>query len=367
MSDDRRYDEYFAEALSQNAQADDPKTAAAVRDLLAHVESSLNADGHPPEVLESELRLARAAADRILGKAAPDPAPAEVEDLHSAPDASEAAPDVARLLKSLITPRRFLALAAVLYVLSLGFFLRESFVGAPAMDAEGHDVGIELNIAVADFAKEIVTFHVVPAAGPMLKNGVLTKDVEVEIDPGDGPKKHVFKANGLLTPWTLQVYTDSGDVLDYPFDRYEVEIEVAARSDGKALTVQTALEHVPHGLRATLVDKDEASGAAADTIVIRRARTIIFLALLSTLSMLVATIAACSVAWQVVVRGRKVEFPQMVWVAALLFVVPAVRNALPGSPPAGALIDFLVFFWAQVAVMISMASLAYTWVNRPPP
>jgi hypothetical protein len=82
------------------------------------------------------------------------------------------------------------------------------------------------------------------------------------------------------------------------------------------------------------------------------------------ISLLLVSIAACSVAWQVAYRGRKIEFSTMVWVAALLFVIPTVRNALPGAVPPGALIDFLIFFWLQIATVVAMSSLVVTWIRR---
>lgn len=55
----------------------------------------------------------------------------------------------------------------------------------------------------------------------------------------------------------------------------------------------------------------------------------------------------------------------MIWTAALLFVIPTVRNSMPGNAPTGALIDFVVFFWLQIAIAVAMASLVVTWVRRP--
>lgn len=130
------------------------------------------------------------------------------------------------------------------------------------------------------------------------------------------------------------------------------------------LRIKTNLEHVPHGLRATHQQDAIEDGGTNVVIYMRRTVTIMFVALLATLSLFLVTGAACLVAWQVVYRGRKIEFSMMVWVAALLFVIPTVRNSLPGSVPPGALIDFLIFFWLQVAAVAAMASLVLTWTRR---
>ena len=54
----------------------------------------------------------------------------------------------------------------------------------------------------------------------------------------------------------------------------------------------------------------------------------------------------------------------MVWTAALAFVIPTVRNSLPGGAPHGALVDFLIFYWLQIAIVVAMSSLVVSWARR---
>ena len=71
-----------------------------------------------------------------------------------------------------------------------------------------------------------------------------------------------------------------------------------------------------------------------------------------------------NVAWPVARQGRKPEFSMMTWIAALLFVVPAVRNGLPGSPPPGALVDVGLFFWLHVRAVSSLLTLVWRWSKQ---
>jgi hypothetical protein len=259
----------------------------------------------------------------------------------------------------------FFVLAVVVYALPLLLFVREARDVTTHVDPGPQAVSVGLQIGVADFAKESVTFHILPNAGAILDaNGRLKHDLTLEVDPGTGPLTHTFRANTQLAPWSVKATVDAGDILDYPFDRYEIELAIDAKSEGQTLKVVTSLDHVPHGLTATQVEHPDANGDDTVVVTLRRAGTIIFVVFLSTLSLLLVSIAACSVAWQVAYRGRKIEFSMMVWVAALLFVIPTVRNALPGAVPPGALIDFLIFFWLQIATVIAMSSLVVTWIRR---
>lgn len=46
------------------------------------------------------------------------------------------------------------------------------------------------------------------------------------------------------------------------------------------------------------------------------------------------------------------------------FAFPAIRNAVPGGPPIGALMDFLALFWAEVVVALSLTAVIATWLFR---
>jgi len=50
----------------------------------------------------------------------------------------------------------------------------------------------------------------------------------------------------------------------------------------------------------------------------------------------------------IVSKGMGLVWPAMGWMAATLFALVGFRNAAPGSPPIGALIDYGAFFWAEL-------------------
>jgi hypothetical protein len=97
---------------------------------------------------------------------------------------------------------------------------------------------------------------------------------------------------------------------------------------------------------------------------IARSPAVIFLALMAMTSLTLVVLSAGSVAIHVALKGRKVEFGMMVWMAALLFVIPAVRNGLPGSPPAGALIDVALFFWLHIIGVGALLAVVSKWKKQ---
>ncbi|HKN50847.1 MAG TPA: DUF4436 family protein, partial [Amycolatopsis sp.] len=55
------------------------------------------------------------------------------------------------------------------------------------------------------------------------------------------------------------------------------------------------------------------------------------------------------------VSGRRgMVWPAFGFMAATLFALAGFRNAAPGSPPIGSLLDYLAFLWAEVIIAFSV-------------
>ena len=359
--EDTRYVEYFESALTQTP-ASTAERVEAIRSLTAHVEANLAAQNLPPEVHQSELELARAAAEKLISEFGGDFTQAQIAA------AMTAAAKTPKTWRSRIS-RKAIAIALgclILYALPLFFFLRESRE-VRTVDSRSAEVALRVSIGVTHLQEEKLAVHIKPVSGSLIgKDGMLTDDVTVQLDPGTGPISHTFKANMHVTAWDVTIIADSGDILDYPFDRYRFDFDVEATAKGKPVTLVAALGTAPHGIRAKLTDI-KGQGTDDDiSIEVRRSGSVIFLAALSTISLLVVAIAALSVAWQVAEQGRKIDFSMMTWVAAFMFVIPAVRSSLPGAPPVGALIDFILFFWLQVLAAVATTTLVVIWMKQRP-
>jgi len=367
VTDDTRYDDYFAAALDTDAHVDQDRRIEAVQSLRSEVEAHIAGQNLPPDLHESELALARAAAEKLISDMTGDFAPAAATAA-AAMVAAAAAPKHVHFAMPKITRKRLLiALGCLLiYILPLAFFLSEGRE-PKSMDAKGAEVGLALSIGVTALQDEKISLHIKPVSGSLIgKDGHLTQEVTLRLDPGTGPVTHTFAANGHLTPWDVNIIAVSGDILEYPFDRYRFEVDIEGKANGKPIAVAAGLGTIPHGIRAGLTDIRDLGGTADIAISVRRSGSVIFLAALSTISLLVVALAALSVAWQVAEQGRKIDFSMMTWVAAFMFVIPAVRNSLPGAPPIGALIDFLLFFWLQVLAAAATTTLVVIWMKQRP-
>ncbi len=50
--------------------------------------------------------------------------------------------------------------------------------------------------------------------------------------------------------------------------------------------------------------------------------------------------------------------------AAVAFALPVLRNALPGAPPLGVRLDMFVFLWAELAAVIALGLLVFSWARE---
>jgi hypothetical protein len=93
-----------------------------------------------------------------------------------------------------------------------------------------------------------------------------------------------------------------------------------------------------------------------------------FVLVVLALMLLVACLASV-VARSVALKRRPIEATMAGWFAALLFALIPLRTNLPDAPPIGAWMDVLVFYWVEIALMLSMSVFIVSWLRfrKPPP
>ncbi|KAJ3268448.1 hypothetical protein HDV01_002750 [Terramyces sp. JEL0728] len=87
---------------------------------------------------------------------------------------------------------------------------------------------------------------------------------------------------------------------------------------------------------------------------LKRTTITILFSLFLYLIMWVLSGAAFMVTSSIWTRGRKVEPPTIAAVGAILFALPAIRNAQPGAPPIGCNSDIVAFFPCMLLVTASV-------------
>ncbi|MDT5318348.1 MAG: hypothetical protein QOD88_870, partial [Mycobacterium sp.] len=90
------------------------------------------------------------------------------------------------------------------------------------------------------------------------------------------------------------------------------------------------------------------------TATVTRSSSTIMFAVFIMAFMWCLTIAALIAAWYVASGKLGLFWSALGFLGTLLFALIPLRNAVPGDPPIGSLIDFAAFFIAEGVVSISM-------------
>ena len=159
---------------------------------------------------------------------------------------------------------------------------------------------------------------------------------------------------------------NSGTFSDYPFDHY---------SGGLAFIAVAADEPLPLVVRLRDIDPLFVTRAPSSVteghvvgfeIHISRTRGTLILVWFMMLMMWALALSVLGGAWVLVTRRMGMVWPAFGWMAATLFALVSVRNAAPGSPAIGSLIDYAAFFWAEgiIAASITVAAISGIRVER---
>ncbi|MFM2438898.1 MAG: hypothetical protein RLZ55_1723, partial [Actinomycetota bacterium] len=213
----------------------------------------------------------------------------------------------------------------------------------------------------------------------------LSRDLEIHLT--SVAKSFEFKAGAKQVSGEAAFIATDGTYEHYPFDRYTeavVAFATAKGADGQEVAVPTEL--VVWGkfpgwrvFPATSRDALPADVLAADPelqglpdtmavapVTVARSGSTMTIVVIVVGSMVVLTLLALVVARSVAIRRRKIEATMASWFAALLFAMVPLRTNLPGAPPIGVYLDFLVFLWILIGLMIALGIFITSWLRFTP-
>ncbi|MEN2738107.1 DUF4436 family protein [Microbacterium sp. X-17] len=270
-----------------------------------------------------------------------------------------------------------IAAVALLYIAVVALY---ALSGRVALTGEGNATdgkGLPLQIspegvdAVAD--RMTVGFEIMPRGEYDASDGnglSLVTPVTLLVTGTDGARTTDFPAGSALSPVQLRFVTE-GDVQLWPFDTYTSQSIVAAiPSDGQnALDLDwTVQSRQVSGwtFDITVAQRQVPVNAYDLTITAHRAGAtvafgIVLLALMVVMPVLVLTVSIA------VYRGRrKMEPSLMGWIGAMLFATIPLRTFLPGSPPIGSWIDYLIVLWVIAGLIVGLVIYVLAFVRWSP-
>ncbi|MFJ8626158.1 DUF4436 family protein [Kitasatospora sp. NPDC093550] len=146
----------------------------------------------------------------------------------------------------------------------------------------------------------------------------------------------------------------NGRITDYPFDSYRADIGFRATAGGRAVPVVMRVEESEPFFAFRQGATETRDGVVGARERIGRSRSTFILAWFMMAAMWALALSALVAAWLIVRQRRGIIWPALSWMAATLFALVGMRNAAPGNPPIGSLLDYAAFFWAELLVAISL-------------
>ncbi|WP_172582468.1 DUF4436 family protein [Subtercola boreus] len=235
------------------------------------------------------------------------------------------------------------------------------------VDAAGERISTQLRLIVSDQLLE-------PGSS------TLADPLIVVVSPVDGSQTIDYAAGSIPGITTVSLFAP-GAVENWPFDIYRssLQLGVYVVKNGDAVALPSpyiiGAGYLPgwslSAPKPTASDEGDAGIFDVQITAVRSWSTLAFGILLLGLMVLIAALVLY--VSTTVYRGRrKVEASFMSWIGAMLFATIPLRGFLPGSPPVGSWIDFLVVLWVIVALVTGLGIYVTAWkrwgspAERPP-
>jgi hypothetical protein len=183
----------------------------------------------------------------------------------------------------------------------------------------------------------------------------------------------VAKANERPEFVSVQFALRDGVITDYPLDSYTANfyfhVLVGDGTNQRPVPVRVVFENIDSFFKVSPTQEESievhqggkqaktitvAQSLFAATATVKRSMSTMVFAVFIMVFMWCLTIAALIAAWFVASGKLGLFWSALGFLGTLLFALIPLRNAVPGDPPIGSLIDFGAFFIAEGVVSVSM-------------
>lgn len=161
---------------------------------------------------------------------------------------------------------------------------------------------------------------------------------------------------GDFSPVVEQRFALNGLISDYPFDHYSalLDYHVVGGPDADELPVALNLYSTDPFFAIDSSAAEIQDGGVGIALKLRRSTPTLVYASFVMVLMLGLAVAAITAAYYTLKWRKGLLFPACGMMAAMLFALVPLRNAVPGSPPIGSVIDFASFFIAAITIAVSL-------------
>jgi HAMP domain-containing protein len=213
-----------------------------------------------------------------------------------------------------------------------------------------------------------VRMDIQPARGLLNSDGLtLARELRMYVQTAAGSPERVFAANRPVGPIDATISLYDGDAAAFPFDVHQANVFLfVTDSSGTAVPVTFSMDAGAAGFAISAETAEDArAGAISVDLTVQRSATTVSFAIFVMVVQWLLALGLVGLLLSILFQGRKIELAMFTWMAGMLFAFPALRNAVPGSPPIGALYDYIALFWTQSIVAVCLLTIVFMWLRRP--
>lgn len=186
--------------------------------------------------------------------------------------------------------------------------------------------------------------------------------------PGTIPSAQTVRlvADGEIQHWPVDDYRSSVSIIAVLDAGTDQESVIPLNLCGSSRVPGWTFSSTTSEASSTLF---EVNGTPADEIVLtaQRSAPTIFFGTVILVLMVAMPVLCLTIAIRVLLGRRKAEATLMSWMAAMLFATIPLRGFLPGSPPIGSWVDYLVVIWVLTGLVAALVIYVVAWLRWGPP
>lgn len=230
---------------------------------------------------------------------------------------------------------------------------------------------LQMKVQDVDLTNRVIQANVLPIPHGSLvgdKAGEMSESLRIEVSSGGVTTSVVtYPGESIVDPTSVTLALDRGDTA-YPFDQPFANFQLSVQDDetGKAVPFVIDLTNSarPWVMTATLGENTTTDGKTLSPITIDGNRDPLSITLVAfyVLAILLTTLMAVVTIGSALIK-RKLEFSNVIWLSATMLSFPALRNAMPGAPPIGTAMDFIILFpcLCLIAAMLVWTGAHLLW------
>lgn len=246
-------------------------------------------------------------------------------------------------------------LAAYYLVVSFSGVLESSTkvtVAGSTVPGDSDYLTLQMRVQDIDLTNRLIQANVLPIPHGALvgdRAGEMSKSLRIELSSGGVTTSVVtYPGESIVDPTAVTLSLDRGDSA-YPFDQPFANVLLSVQDDElqQSIPFELTIENAarPWTLGGTLSPAVVEDGKQVLPVAIAGGRDplSIILVVFYVVAILLTTLMAVVTIGSALVK-KELEFSNVIWLSATMLSFPTLRSAMPGAPPIGTAMDFIIFF-----------------------